>query len=190
MFWPTFIISVSAAIIASQAMISGSFAIISQSQTLGCFPRVKVLHTSKLYEGQVYIPEINFVLGLLCVIVTFGFKTTTNIGNAYGKTNVNPILLCFVKHDTELILCRNLCYFCDGYYNYSACNCDASHMEGEHLADNTLLPGIWFHRACLSFFSSIQIQTRGLPTYCDYSSSANDHGCLALCPRKEILVRA
>jgi KUP system potassium uptake protein len=81
-------------------MISGSFAIISQSQTLGCFPRVKVLHTSKLYEGQVYIPEINFVLGLLCVIVTFGFKTTTNIGNAYGKTNVNPILLSFVKHDT------------------------------------------------------------------------------------------
>ncbi|KAG0525578.1 hypothetical protein BDA96_06G068500 [Sorghum bicolor] len=84
LFWPTFIIAVSAAIIASQAMISGSFAIISQSQTLGCFPRVKVLHTSKLYEGQVYIPEVNFVLGFLCVIVTLGFKTTTNIGNAYG----------------------------------------------------------------------------------------------------------
>lgn len=85
MFWPTFIVAVSAAIIASQAMISGSFAIISQSQTLGCFPRVKVLHTSKLYEGQVYIPEVNFVLGLLCVVVTLAFKTTTNIGNAYGK---------------------------------------------------------------------------------------------------------
>ncbi|KAL5676123.1 hypothetical protein ACJX0J_012254, partial [Zea mays] len=84
MFWPTFIVAVSAAIIASQAMISGSFAIISQSQTLGCFPRVKVLHTSKLYEGQVYIPEVNFVLGLLCVVVTLAFKTTTNIGNAYG----------------------------------------------------------------------------------------------------------
>lgn len=84
LFWPTFIIAVSAAIIASQAMISGAFAIISQSQTLGCFPRVKVLHTSKHYEGQVYIPELNFVLGLLCVIVTLGFQTTTNIGNAYG----------------------------------------------------------------------------------------------------------
>ncbi|WVZ85474.1 hypothetical protein U9M48_032397 [Paspalum notatum var. saurae] len=84
MFWPTFIIAVSAAIIASQAMISGSFTIISQSQKLGCFPRVKVLHTSKLYEGQVYIPEINFALGVLCVVVTFSFQTTTNIGNAYG----------------------------------------------------------------------------------------------------------
>ncbi|WVZ85466.1 hypothetical protein U9M48_032390 [Paspalum notatum var. saurae] len=82
--WPTFIVAVSAAIIASQAMISGAFAIISQSQLLGCFPRVKVLHTSKLYEGQVYIPEVNFILGLFCVIVTFGFQTSNNIGNAYG----------------------------------------------------------------------------------------------------------
>ncbi|KAG2571844.1 potassium transporter 19-like [Panicum virgatum] len=84
LFWPTFIIAVAAAIIASQAMISGAFSIIQQSQTLGCFPRVKVLHTSKSYEGQVYIPEVNFVLGLLCVIITLAFRTTTNIGNAYG----------------------------------------------------------------------------------------------------------
>jgi K+ potassium transporter len=55
-------------------MISGAFAIVSQSQTLGCFPRVKVFHTSKKYEGQVYIPEVNFALGLLCVILTFAFK--------------------------------------------------------------------------------------------------------------------
>ncbi|CAN6270356.1 unnamed protein product [Urochloa humidicola] len=84
LFWPTFIVAVAAAIIASQAMISGAFSIIQQSQTLGCFPRVKVLHTSKLYEGQVYIPEVNFVLGLLCVIITVAFQTTTDIGYAYG----------------------------------------------------------------------------------------------------------
>ncbi|KAF8715447.1 hypothetical protein HU200_027098 [Digitaria exilis] len=84
LFWPTLIVAVSAAIIASQAMISGTFSIIQQSQTLGCFPRVKVLHTSKLYEGQVYIPEVNFVIGLLCVLITLGFQTTNDIGNAYG----------------------------------------------------------------------------------------------------------
>jgi KUP system potassium uptake protein len=84
LYWPTFVVSVGAAIIASQAMISGAFAIISQSQTLGCFPRVKVLHTSKKYEGQVYIPEVNFALGLVCVIFTFVYKDTTKIGNAYG----------------------------------------------------------------------------------------------------------
>ncbi|XP_039124099.1 potassium transporter 5-like [Dioscorea cayenensis subsp. rotundata] len=84
LFWPMFIIAVSAAIIASQAMISGAFAIISQSQSLGCFPRVKVVHTSAKYEGQVYIPEINYTLMILCVIVTLIFKTTEKIGNAYG----------------------------------------------------------------------------------------------------------
>ncbi|KAK2992675.1 hypothetical protein RJ640_014925 [Escallonia rubra] len=83
-YWPTFVVAVSAAVIASQAMISGAFAIISQSLSLGCFPRVKVVHTSAKYEGQVYIPEINYMLMVACVIVTFGFKTTAKIGNAYG----------------------------------------------------------------------------------------------------------
>ncbi|KAK3039043.1 hypothetical protein RJ639_027528 [Escallonia herrerae] len=84
LYWPTFVVAVSAAVIASQAMISGAFAIISQSLSLGCFPRVKVVHTSAKYEGQVYIPEINYMLMVACVIVTFGFKTTEKIGNAYG----------------------------------------------------------------------------------------------------------
>lgn len=77
-----------AAVIASQAMISGAFAIISQSLSLGSFPRVKVVHTSAKYEGQVYIPEINYLLMVACVLVTFGFKTTDKIGNAYGKIKV------------------------------------------------------------------------------------------------------
>ncbi|KAJ3697209.1 hypothetical protein LUZ61_000914 [Rhynchospora tenuis] len=84
LYWPVFVVSVAAAIIASQAMISGAFAIVSQSQTLGCFPRVKVLHTSKKYEGQVYIPEVNFALAVACIILTFLYKDTTKIGNAYG----------------------------------------------------------------------------------------------------------
>ncbi|XP_038704437.1 potassium transporter 5-like [Tripterygium wilfordii] len=84
LYWPTFVIAVAAAIIASQAMISGAFAIISQSLTLNCFPRVKVVHTSAKYEGQVYIPEVNYMLMVACVIVCVAFQTTENIGHAYG----------------------------------------------------------------------------------------------------------
>nr|GLL43998.1 potassium transporter 5-like [Ipomoea trifida] len=93
-----FVVAVAAAIIASQALISGAFAIISQSLSLGCFPRVKVIHTSAKYEGQVYIPEVNWILMILCVIVTFGFKTTTQIGHAYGIAvmNVMVITTCMV----------------------------------------------------------------------------------------------
>ena len=84
-YWPTFVVAVAAAIIASQAMISGAFAILSQSQSLGCFPRLKIVHTSAKYEGQVYIPEANYTLMIACVIVTLAFKTTDKIGNAYGN---------------------------------------------------------------------------------------------------------
>nr|BAB32443.1 high-affinity potassium transporter [Phragmites australis] len=84
LFWPTFIVAICAAIIASQAMLSGAFAILSKALSLGCLPRVRVIHTSKKYEGQVYIPEVNFMMGLASIIVTIAFRTTTSIGNAYG----------------------------------------------------------------------------------------------------------
>ena len=84
-FWPMFVVATLAAIIASQAMISATFSIIEQSLALGCFPTVKVIHTSPKFMGQVYIPEVNWILMALCVFITALFKTTTFIGNAYGK---------------------------------------------------------------------------------------------------------
>ncbi|KAL3609590.1 hypothetical protein D5086_000610 [Populus alba] len=84
LYWPMFVVAVAAAIIASQAMISGAFSIVAQSLRLNCFPRVKIVHTSAKYEGQVYIPEINYMLMVACVIVTLAFRTTEKIGHAYG----------------------------------------------------------------------------------------------------------
>uniref|UniRef100_A0A0E0K0G1 Potassium transporter n=1 Tax=Oryza punctata TaxID=4537 RepID=A0A0E0K0G1_ORYPU len=84
LFWPVFVVAIMAAIIASQAMLSGAFAILSKALSLGCFPRVEVVHTSNKYEGQVYIPEVNFLIGAASVAVTLAFQTTANIGNAYG----------------------------------------------------------------------------------------------------------
>ncbi|XP_044502490.1 potassium transporter 5-like [Mangifera indica] len=92
-YWPMFVVAVLASIIASQAMISGTFSIIQQSLALGCFPRVKIVHTSTKYEGQVYIPEVNYLLMLACVCVTLGFRTTEKIGNAYGTAVVSVMTL-------------------------------------------------------------------------------------------------
>ncbi|VVB01311.1 unnamed protein product [Arabis nemorensis] len=92
-YWPTFVVAVAASIIASQAMISGTFSIISQSLRMGCFPRVKVVHTSSKYEGQVYIPEINYLLMLACVAVTLAFRTTEKIGHAYGIAVVTVMVI-------------------------------------------------------------------------------------------------
>lgn len=84
-FWPVFVIATMAAIVGSQATITATFSIIKQCHALGCFPRVKVVHTSKHIFGQIYIPEINWILMVLTLAVTVGFQDITLIGNAYGK---------------------------------------------------------------------------------------------------------
>jgi KUP system potassium uptake protein len=58
---------------------------VQQSLALGCFPRVKVHHTSSTVGGQIYIAEVNYTLMLLCIAVVAGFRSSTAIGNAYGE---------------------------------------------------------------------------------------------------------
>ncbi|XP_042043426.1 potassium transporter 11-like isoform X1 [Salvia splendens] len=92
-YWPVFIIATLAAIVASQATISATFSIIKQAHALGCFPRVKVLHTSKTFLGQIYIPDMNWILMVLCIAVTAGFQDKSQIGNAYGTAVVVVMLV-------------------------------------------------------------------------------------------------
>ncbi|KAH9298758.1 hypothetical protein KI387_030440, partial [Taxus chinensis] len=82
-FWPVFIVATLAAVVGSQAVISATFSIINQCSALSCFPRVKVVHTSNQIFGQIYIPEVNWILMCLCLTVTIGFKDTNMIGHAY-----------------------------------------------------------------------------------------------------------
>lgn len=91
-YWPVFIVATLAAIVASQATISATFSIIKQALALGCFPRVKVVHTSKKFLGQIYIPDINWILMVLCIGVTAGFRNQSQIGNAYGKFSLSPLI--------------------------------------------------------------------------------------------------
>ncbi|CAO2162480.1 unnamed protein product [Urochloa humidicola] len=83
-FWPVLVIATLAAIVGSQAVISATFSIVRQCTALGCFPRVKIVHTSNRIHGQIYSPEINWLLMLVCLGVTVGFRDTDLIGNAYG----------------------------------------------------------------------------------------------------------
>ncbi|XP_051128953.1 potassium transporter 10-like isoform X2 [Andrographis paniculata] len=92
-YWPVFIIATLAAVVASQATISATFSIIKQAHALGCFPRVKVVHTSKKFLGQIYVPDMNWILMVLCIAVTAGFKNKIQIGNAYGTAVVIVMLV-------------------------------------------------------------------------------------------------
>ncbi|CAI9092879.1 OLC1v1028233C3 [Oldenlandia corymbosa var. corymbosa] len=93
LFWPVFVIATIAAIIASQAMISASFSCIKQSMALGCFPRLKIVHTSRKLMGQIYIPVINWFLMIMCILVVASFQSTTDIANAYGIAEVGVMIV-------------------------------------------------------------------------------------------------
>ncbi|KAL0023251.1 hypothetical protein WJX79_010795 [Trebouxia sp. C0005] len=83
-YWFVFVFATGAACVASQAMISAAFSIVKQSIALGCFPQLSVQHVSDKVLGSVYIPEVNYVMMVLTVVVIAIFKTTVQLGNAYG----------------------------------------------------------------------------------------------------------
>ncbi|TXG56331.1 hypothetical protein EZV62_017644 [Acer yangbiense] len=93
LFWPVFVIATLAAMIASQAMISATFSCVKQSMALGCFPMVKIIHTSKELMGQIYIPVVNWFLMIMCIIVVSIFQSTTDIANAYGIAEVGVMIV-------------------------------------------------------------------------------------------------
>ncbi|KAG2318438.1 hypothetical protein Bca4012_055349 [Brassica carinata] len=91
-YWPMFVVATGAAIVGSQATISGTYSIIKQAASHGCFPRVKIVHTSKKFLGQIYCPDINWIIMVGCIAVTASFKNQSQIGNAYGTAVVLVML--------------------------------------------------------------------------------------------------
>ncbi|RZC12251.1 Potassium transporter 11 [Glycine soja] len=103
-YWPVFIVATLAAVVASQATITATFSIIKQALALGSFPRVKVVYTSKKFLGQIYVPDINWILMILCIAVTAGFENQNQIGNAYGTAVVIVMLVTTILMILIMIL--------------------------------------------------------------------------------------
>ncbi|KHG13846.1 Potassium transporter 6 -like protein [Gossypium arboreum] len=103
--WPVLVIAILAAVVGSQAIITGTFSIIKQCSSLGCFPRVKIIHTSSKIHGQIYIPEINWLLMVLCLAVTVGFRDTRRMGNASGLAVITVMLVTTCLMSLVIVLC-------------------------------------------------------------------------------------
>lgn len=80
---PGIIIATSAAIIASQALITGSFTLISEAVSLNFWPKIKILYPAAL-KGQVYLPFVNWFLWIMCSLVVITFEESVNMEAAYG----------------------------------------------------------------------------------------------------------
>ncbi|MGN6317284.1 potassium transporter Kup [Trinickia sp.] len=98
---PLVVLSTVATVIASQAVISGAYSLTSQAIQLGYVPRMKVLHTSELAIGQIYVPVVNWLLLFIILCVVVGFKSSDNLAAAYGiavttTMVITTVLACVV----------------------------------------------------------------------------------------------
>ena len=98
--YPMIVLAVAAAVIASQAVISGAYSLTMQAVQLGFSPRIKIEHTSTREYGQIYIGGINWALMVGCIMIVLGFRTSSNLAAAYGvavtSTMVITTLLLYV----------------------------------------------------------------------------------------------
>jgi len=126
--YPLVIMAAMATVIASQAVISGAFSLTFQALQLGYLPRVTVIHTSDNKRGQIYIPQINWILFLGTITLVLTFKTSANLAAAYGVAItttmvITTILAFFAMHNlwkwrisislavTTFLLCMDLSFF-------------------------------------------------------------------------------
>jgi KUP system potassium uptake protein len=84
LLYPMVALSTVATIIASQAIISGVFSLTRQAMQLGFLPGMRVRHTSRMAEGQVYAPDVNLMMLVAAILLTLYFKTSENLAAAYG----------------------------------------------------------------------------------------------------------
>ncbi len=90
---PLLILATAAAVVASQAMITGAFSVTRQGIQLGYIPRLEIRHTSQTEEGQIYIPEVNWFIAVGCLLIVVGFKNTSALGAAYGIAVTGTMLI-------------------------------------------------------------------------------------------------
>ena len=84
LLYPMVALATVATIIASQAIISGVFSLTRQAIQLGFLPRMQVVHTSEMAEGQVYLPDVNALMMAAAIALTIYFKASDNLADAYG----------------------------------------------------------------------------------------------------------
>ncbi|MBC7685464.1 MAG: potassium transporter Kup [Bdellovibrionales bacterium] len=118
--YPLVVLSTIAAVVASQATISGAFSVAQQAISLGFLPRMQILHTSSQEKGQIYIPLINWLQFVAVAFAVVAFGSSTNLASAYGiaatATMLTTTLLTFFVvrygwHYSNFVAIGATCFF-------------------------------------------------------------------------------
>jgi KUP system potassium uptake protein len=135
LLYPMVALSTIAAIIASQALISGAFSLTQQAIQLGFSPRVHIVHTSEKVKGQIYIPSINYALMIACLALVLFFEESSRLAGAYGMAvtatmNITSLLLLIAAvriwrwplwkavPPVALFLCFDVSYFSANLFKF------------------------------------------------------------------------
>jgi KUP system potassium uptake protein len=96
---PLVVLATAAAIIASQALISGAFSLTRQAIQLGYAPRLTVEHTSSWEMGQIYVPQVNWFLAICTIVIVIGFRSSSALAAAYGiAVTMTMIITALLLH--------------------------------------------------------------------------------------------
>lgn len=104
------VVATLAAVIASQALISGSFTLINEAMRLNFWPKVKIKYPTEL-KGQLYIPSINWLLLIGCIGIVLHFKESSNMEHAYGLAIILCMIMTTILLNYYLIMKRVKWYF-------------------------------------------------------------------------------
>jgi KUP system potassium uptake protein len=119
--WPTVGLATAATVIASQAVISGAYSLVSQAILLGFMPRMNIQHTSDSEQGQIYIPIVNWALLFMVVVTIIEFRESVNLAAAYGISVTSTMLITTIllavvmfrewKMNIILVSCITIAFF-------------------------------------------------------------------------------
>jgi KUP system potassium uptake protein len=93
---PLVVLATAATVIASQALITGTYSLTLSAVQLGYLPRMSIRHTSEHARGQIYIPLVNWLLMLACLALVLAFRTSSNLAAAYGVAVTMTMLITTV----------------------------------------------------------------------------------------------
>jgi len=99
--WPTLaltILATLATIVASQALISGSFSLVRQAIQLRLLPPLRIVHTSVAHESQIYVPIVNLCLGAACIFTVLLFRSAENLAAAYGLADTGAMMVTTIAY--------------------------------------------------------------------------------------------
>ena len=94
--YPLIALATAAAVIASQAVISGGYSLTMQAVQLGFSPRMRIDHTSRTEYGQIYIPAVNWALLTGCIFIVLAFRSSTHLAAAYGVAVTSTMVITTV----------------------------------------------------------------------------------------------